>query len=537
MLADGNLLAMAEEERFNRIEFSPRMFPYHSMDYCLKKGSISINEVDCVAVGFDHVYNTVVRNLRGQPFYYGILSAGYMLVFNSFNLLKIPPEIRQKKPIFINHHVSHANSAFYCSSFEDANIISIDGTGGDNAGLLGYARGVNLEIFKTISNSDSWGRMYSQLTKLLGFKPHQDEYKVMGLAAYGTPDPKGLPFVDWNRSIPIINRTKYRIYRRWLKRKIDTKNPMNKMSQNIAATTQMTLERVVLTMLEWLQEKTGCRNLCVCGGTAQNVVMNSKLLQSGFIDNLFVQPSSWDGGAALGAAIQVHIDKTGNKPNIGFSHAYWGPIYGEKEIEEAIKNNGIIKYLKSDNILVDIAKQLVQNKVVGWFQGRLEIGPRALGNRSILGNPQNPEMKDLINVKIKGREPWRPFAPSIQEEHAHKYLERYYPSPYMLLSFDVKVDKLNEIVSATHVDGTCRPQTVTKDSNPVYWNLIEEFRKMTGVPAVLNTSFNLSDEPIVCNPEDAIKTFYRCGMDILVLGNIIIEKTPDDYKGPPILKK
>ncbi|MFQ5443835.1 MAG: carbamoyltransferase N-terminal domain-containing protein, partial [Nitrospinales bacterium] len=255
LLVDGRLIAMVEEERLNRIKFSPRMFPQGAIDFCLKKGEITLNEVDFVAVGFDRVLKTVLPNFTGQPLYYGILAAGYMALHTTSNLRKIPLEIKKKKPVFINHHVSHANSAFYCSDFEESNIISLDGTGGDNAGLIGYAKDTQLEIFHTISNSDSWGNMYAQITRLLGFKPHQDEYKVMGLASYGTADPKGLPFIDWDRPIPTIDRTKYRKYRRWLKEIIDTGDPMNQTSQDIAATAQETLERVALRMLEWLRKK------------------------------------------------------------------------------------------------------------------------------------------------------------------------------------------------------------------------------------------------------------------------------------------
>jgi carbamoyltransferase len=265
--------------------------------------------------------------------------------------------------------------------------------------------------------------------------------------------------------------------------------------------------------------------------------MNGKLLQSGLIDNIYVQPSSWDSETALGAAIQVYLDKKGKIPDVGFTHPYWGPEYSHEEIEAAIVKSKVNQYRYVENICAETAKILSQNKIIGWFQGRLEVGPRALGNRSILGNPQNPKMKDLINLKVKGREPWRPFAPSILEEYASTYLENYHDSPYMVLTFKVNPNKIHDIISATHVDGTARPQTVSKTVNPKFWQLIDEFRKLTGIPVLLNTSFNLSDEPIVCKPEEALRTFYRCGLDCLVMGNYIIEKTENDYKGSPILKK
>ena len=537
LLIDGQLIAMAEEERFVRIKFAPRMFPEQAVKFCLEYAGITLKDIDYVAVGFDRFFKNIIPNLTGQPFVYGFLTAGFFSVHMTRHMFKIPRYLYQKTPKFINHHVSHANSAFYCSNFENANILSLDGSGGRNAGFLGYAERTKLESYHEISNSDSLGHMFSRITRLLGFKPHADEYKVMGLASFGSPDPKGLPFIEWNRQIPSINRKKEHQYRKWIRSVVDPENPMAKTSQDIAATAQASLEKVALRMLEWSIQKNKSRNLCVSGGTALNCAMNGKLLQSGLIDHIYVQPASWDAGTALGAAIQVYIDKKAKIPDVGFTHPYWGPEYSNEEIESAILKFKVNKYHHSKNVCEETAKILSENKIVGWFQGRLEVGPRALGNRSILGNPKNPEMKDLINLKVKGREPWRPFAPSILEEYAPAYLENYYKSPYMVLTFKVKSEKIHEIISATHVDGTARPQTVSKVTNPRFWKLINEFRKLTGVPVLLNTSFNLSDEPIVCKPEEALRTFYRCGMDCLVMGNYIVEKTEQDYKGSPIFKK
>lgn len=539
LLIDGKLVAMVEEERLNRIKFAPRIFPSLSIQWCLDYAGITLDQVDYVGVGFERPWDTIWPNIvADQPFYYKVLAAGYMALHNTSNMFKIPAEIRRKNPIFVNHHVSHANSVFYCSQFDEANVISLDGTGGSNAGLIGHAHDTKLDIFRTVANSDSWGNMYAQITKLLGFKPHQDEYKVMGLASFGNPDPKLLPFINWDGEIPVIDRKRYRDYRAWMTQTVDTKEPMNQHSQDIAATCQATYEKVTERMLEFLIKKTGSRNLCMSGGSALNCTNNGKLIRSGLVDEIAVQPASWDAGTALGAAIQVHIDKTGKRPEVGFDHAYWGPEFGNDQIEKAIKEHGGVRnWRRSDDVCKETAKLLAENKVIGWYQGRQEVGPRALGNRSILGNPKNPEMKDLINMKVKGREPWRPFAPSILEEYAAEYMEGYSPSPYMLMTFMAKADKRDEIISATHVDGTCRPQAVSKRTNPRYWTLIDEFRQLTGVPVVLNTSFNLSDEPNVCTPQNALETFYRCGLDCLVMGDFIIEKTKDDYCGAPKLRK
>ncbi|MDM8517349.1 carbamoyltransferase C-terminal domain-containing protein [Desulfobacterales bacterium HSG16] len=536
LLIDGKLIAMAEEERFVRIKFAPRMFPQQAITFCLNYAGLTLKDIDYVAVGFDRFFKNIIPNLTGQPFVYGALTAGFFTMHLTRHMFKIPRHIYQKTPQFINHHISHSNSAFYCSDFDKANILSLDGSGGKNAGFLGYAEGTNVESYHEISNSNSLGHMFSRITRLLGFRPHADEYKVMGLASFGTPDPKGLPFLEWDKPLPSINRKKYRQYRKWISQVVDPNKPMEKTSQDIAATAQISLEKIVLRMLEWLVQKRKSRNLCVSGGVALNCAMNGKLLQSGLIDHIYIQPSSWDSGTALGAAIQVYLDKKRKRPDVGFTHPYWGPEYSNGEIETAIENCKVKKYRYSRNICAETAKMLSTNQIVGWFQGRLEVGPRALGHRSILGNPKNPDMKDLINLKVKGREPWRPFSPSLLEEDTPAYFKNSYHSPYMILTFKVKSEKLHEIISATHVDGTARPHTVSRTVNPKFWELIDEFRKLTGVPVLLNTSFNLSDEPIVCSPEDAIHTFYRCGMDCLVMGNYIIEKTEHDYKGIPILK-
>jgi carbamoyltransferase len=537
LLIDGRLVAMAEEERFARIKFAPRMFPKQAIIFCLEKAGITWQDVDYVAVGFDKFLKNIIPNLTGQPIVYGVLTAGFFTMHLARHMFKIPRHISEKKPFFINHHLSHVNTAFYSSGFEHANILSLDGSGGKNAGFLGYAEGTNIKNYHEISNSNSLGHVFSRITRLLGFQPHADEYKVMGLASFGTPDPQGLPFIEWDTPIPSVNREKYRRYRRWVGHVVDPHNPMSKTSQDIAATAQASLEKVVLRMLEWTVQKTTSRNVCVSGGVALNCAMNGTLLRSGLIDHIYIHPSSWDSGTALGAAIQVHLDKKGEKPDIGFTHPYWGPEYHHDDIEAALVKCNVSKYRYVENVCKETANMLAANKIIGWFQGRLEVGPRALGHRSILANPKNPDMKDQINIKVKGREPWRPFAPSILEEYAPAYLENFFHSPYMTLTFQVKPEKIHEMVSATHVDGTARPQTVSQAVNLRFWTLIDEFRKLTGVPVLLNTSFNLSDEPIVCSPEDALRTFYRCGMDCLVLGNYIVEKTEHDYNGAPLLQK
>lgn len=535
LLVDGNLTGMAEEERFCRIKHAARRFPSSAIAYCLKEAEITLNDVDAVGIGFESPLKTMFENLFNHPLIYGIPLSACMAFDNIMNTRKIPSAIMEKKPIFLDHHICHANSAFYCSPFEEAAVMSMDGTGGGSSGLIGHACGPDLVVYHRINNMNSLGYLYTMVTKMLGLRPHSDESKVMGLASFGTPERNGLPFLRWEREHPSIDVPKYLIYLHRLYRRVTPNLPMDKISRDTAATLQKSLEDMVLHFLKYAIRRSGSKNLCMAGGVSLNCAMNGKLFQSGMVDNIFIQPASWDSGTALGAAIEVYKILTGQKPEVHFTHPYWGPEFSGDYIKKTLKAHGVSHYRRSTDVCAETARLLADNKVVGWFQGRLEIGPRALGNRSILGNPANPFMKNKINKQIKGREPWRPFAPSILEEHVHEYIDGNCRSPFMLMAFPLKPGKQKEIISASHVDNTVRVQTVSRKTNDKYWHLIREFQKLTGIPCLLNTSFNLADEPIVCTPEHALKTFYRCGMDCLVMEDYIIEKKDGDYKGPPIL--
>jgi carbamoyltransferase len=277
-------------------------------------------------------------------------------------------------------------------------------------------------------------------------------------------------------------------------------------------------------MVEWLHQQTGLRRLCLAGGTALNCSMNGKLALLPWVDEVFIQPAAHDAGTALGAALAVYVEKTGHRPTWRMEHAYWGPEYDNEAIETALRGFTELKVHRSENICAETAELLAAGQIVGWFQGRLEIGPRALGNRSILANPSLPEMKDLVNNQVKHREPWRPFAPSVLEEAVGRYVDPPLASPYMILAFDTKAEQQAELASAIHVDGTCRPQTVSRATNPRYWELIKQFEARTGIPAVLNTSFNVDSQPIVNNPYEAIDTFLNCGLDVLAIGDYLVWK-------------
>ncbi len=524
ILVNGNLAAMVEEERLNRIKHAPRMAPKLAMDYCLQHAGVTLQQVDYVAIGFDSAVRAAVGNLRMEDFLSGLNQAAQWLRDGSRYEKHLPLEgYDRDRVIFVNHHRAHAASAFFPSGFPEANILSLDGSGGSESGMLGVGRGTEIEVLKTIPNRGSWGLMYEQITDKLGFRRHSGEGKVMGLAAYSTPDPKGLPFVNWDGEIPVIEPEKRKAFVESLKLR-KKEDPITDEHKRIAATLQYTLEKAAERMAEWLYRQTGLRRLCLAGGSALNCSMNGKLALLPFVDDIFIQPAAYDAGTALGAALSVYIEKTGQRPDWRMEHAYWGPEFSNEEIEETLKAFEDLDFHRSEDIFAETAQLLAEGKIVGWFQGRSEVGPRALGNRSILADPSRPEMKDRVNNQVKHREPWRPFAPSVLEEKVGRYLAKPMASPFMILAFDTKPEAQAEIVSATHVDGTCRPQTVSKVTNPRYWQLIKCFEERTGIPAVLNTSFNVDSQPIVNTPLEAVDTFLNCGMQVLAIGDFLVRK-------------
>ena len=524
ILIDDQLVAMAEEERFNRIKHAPRMPAELAMDYCLKRAGVTLEQVDYVGVGFDSALRAALGNLNVQEGLAGLNQAAQWLRDGSIYERRLPlGGYDRKRVIFVNHHEAHAASAFFASGFGESNILSLDGSGGSESGMLALGRGAKIEALKTVSNRGSWGLMYELITEALGFRRHSGEGKTMGLAAYGEPDPDGLPFVDWSGEIPVIDARRRKAFVESLKpRQKDA--PITAEHESLAATLQFTLEQAAMKMVEWLYQQTGVRKLCLTGGTALNCSMNGKLALAPWVDDIFIQPAAHDAGTALGAALAVYVEKTGHRPDWRMEHTYWGPEYDNETIDTALRSFTGIRFHRSEDICAETAELLAQGHIVGWFQGRLEVGPRALGNRSILADPSRPDMKDKINNRVKHREPWRPFAPSILEEEVGRYIDPSIPSPYMILAFDTIPAVQSELVSAVHVDGTCRPQTVSRATNPRYWELIKGFENITGIPAVLNTSFNVNAQPIVNTPHQAIDTFINCGLDILAIGDYVVRK-------------
>lgn len=545
LLIDGKLVALAEEERFNRIKHSPHLGPNKSIFYCLKEGGITLSDIDYIAVGYDTFFNVVRSNLWEKLFtvinrsqtvnlFADKESSNVNFIDSLVNfsldyyqgLHQLPFDYRDPRVKFIRHHIAHAASAYYVSGFDSACIISADGGGGQEAGILAVARGNNIRVLKAIPSAHSLGYLYTTITSLLGFEPHEGEGKVMGLSAYGDKKQVGLlPFVSFHDGLAYIDHRFMNTYLLDIRKKLKP-NPLYKENSRLAARLQNTIEKAYLTMGEYLYQQTNIKNFCLSGGVSLNCVANSKLLNSGFVNNMFVQPASSDAGTALGAALEVQVKLTNQKTFFTMDHLYYGPQYSNSEIMKTIQKCEVRYYYKLTQTETIVAQLLADGRIIGWFQGRMEIGPRALGNRSILANPSIQKMKDIINHRVKGREPWRPFAPSLLEEYAPTYLSDVNKSPFMILESRVKPDKLCDIVAAIHVDGTVRPQTVSKKTNPRYWKLIDEFRKFTDIPVLLNTSFNLSGEPIVCTPQQAISTFFRCGMDYLVLGDFLISKVP-----------
>ena len=523
ILKDGELIAMVEEERLNRIKHAPCMPPVLATKYVLEAAGITMADVDLVAAGFGRALGVAYGHLNRVGLWDGWHGA-LRWALKTPRHARLIPGRREGKPIhYISHHVAHACSAIFPSGFGSTNFMSFDATGGSEAGFLGYADGTKLTVYERISNYNSWGVLYEQITGKLGFKRHSGEGKTMGLAPYGTPNPNGFDFIDWSGELPQINKVAKLKFLDQMRER-GPQEPLTQEHKDTAATLQASLERAALMMVEYMYRRSGSRRLCLAGGVALNCSMNGALLQSPFVDEIFIQPAAHDGGTALGAAIAAHIQMTGDAPSFRMKHALWGPEFSNSTILAALQAAGISTFRRVDNICAETARVLHNGKIVGWFQGRAEVGPRALGARSILANPSIPDMKDRVNLQVKHREPWRPFAPSMLEEYANDYIVNAAPSPFMILAFQTKPEQCAALTSAIHVDNSCRPQTVSRSIQPRYWEMINAFRELSGIPVVLNTSFNIDSQPIVCSPTDAAWTFLHCGLDYMAIGDYLVWK-------------
>ncbi len=547
LIKDGNIVAAAEEERFTRVKHDIR-FPINAINFCLQKAGITGEELDYI--GFYEKPLLKFERLLSQhiemfPFSFKAFYQSIPLWINE--KLRVHSIIKKKlkykgKIIFIEHHLAHAASAYIVSPFKESAIFTVDGVGEWTTTALGTARDNDIELFKHIYFPHSLGLLYSTITAHLGFKVNNDEYKVMGLAPYGRPG-----YYEQMRKIIDVKEDgsykldmSYFVYhyklkmpsKRFLKEFGDSRKKGEELEQrhkDIAASLQKLLEEILLKIVNQLYKETKSENLCMAGGVALNSVANGKILRNTPFKRIYIQPAASDAGTSLGAAFYIWNTILGNKRNFVQKHAYLGPSYTTKEIKEFFDKNQInYTELKDKELPRIVAKLIWQNKVVGWFQGAMEWGPRALGARSILSNPCNPKMKDILNLKVKHREPFRPFAPAVTIEDAHDYFECDRPIPlaadFMLMVYPVIKEQRKEIPAVVHVDGSGRLQTVRKEINERYYKVIKEFEKLSGVPIVINTSFNIRGEPIVCTPYDAYRCMMGTGIDYLVMDKFLIAR-------------
>ena len=558
ILIDGKLIAAAEEERFKRIKHWAG-FPIESILFCLNEANITLDQVDYICIGRDpyaKIFNKLFFLLKSifniKSLLFNRLSNTKSLFNFKYHLLNISNlniNALESKIKYIEHHRSHLASTFFASPFNESAILSIDGSGDFTTTMLAVGKGNKIKVLKSINFPVSIGLLYTSFTQYLGFYNYGDEYKIMGLAPYGQPiyvkeimkiivlkenglfnwdksffsSPNDIK-LDYDNNIPTVSIL-------YTKKLIELLGPDRKPHQeleqrhkDIAASIQKVTENIVLHILTNIQKQTGMTNICIAGGVAQNSVLNGKIINNTLFKDIYIPSAGHDAGICMGAALYMYNHKL-NFPRIEpIYSAYTGSHFTNEQIETILIKRGIKFEKLEDNLLFErIVDQLVEPGVVGWFSGSAEFGPRALGARSILADPRNAKAKDLLNEKIKRRESFRPFAPSILIEYVEDFFENVDKVPFMEKVFPIKKSKYNVIPAVTHVDGTGRLQTVSKEFNSRYYSLIEAFRKRTQIPILLNTSFN-ENEPIVDNPDQAIDCFLRTNMDMLVLENYLITR-------------
>ena len=541
IVRDGELLFAVAEERISRMKHDAR-FPRNAIAACLEFAKVRAEQLDEVCFGwqtagpvFRHDLKCYAAGKMPLTYLTGLNSTLHFLSMwhQQSGAKKFAQQFgpTRAKKRFVDHHLAHAISAYGFSGFDEAAVVVMDGRGAWEATSIWHGRGGRLEHLLTIPFPDSIGFFYSGFTEFLGFQPNSDEWKVMGLAPYGRPgvdlsafiDVKAMPYHVAARQIAGNGTTFLAKANALLGAPRVPESEIEERHKDIAYAVQDACEAAMMNVVKLAIEKTRCRNVCLAGGVALNSKANGKILASGTVEKFFVQPAASDDGVALGAALAPYLDSNGKLPDKPMRHGYWGPCFSDEAIESALRTYKL-RYKRLSDPAAAAAELLSQGKILGWFQGRMEFGPRALGSRSILADPRDPEMNAKVNNAVKFREWWRPFAPSLKKETAGEFLESATDSPFMILTAQVRPEKRSMIPSVTHVDGSARPQTVEKEISPLYWRLIDEFGKRTGVPVVMNTSFNLRGEAIVHTPTDAIRTFYSSGMDGLVIGSFQVEK-------------
>ena len=580
LIKDGEIIAAAQEERFSRKKHDPR-YPFNSINYVLSEGKIKLSDIDHIVffekpfLKFERLLETYMA-FAPKGFKSFSLSMPIWLREKLFQKKFLFEKLKQhdekfkdiKKIKFSEHHFSHAASAFFPSPFEEAVILTLDGVGEWATTTVAIGKKNNLKMLKEIHFPHSLGLLYSAFTYYTGFKVNSGEYKVMGLAPYGKPKYKDLiikelmdlkedgsfklnmKFFDYATGLTMTNKKFSKLFGNPVRN--PKKDLLKDFHMDIAASIQAVTEEVVIRLTRNIASEYKIKNLCLAGGVALNCVANGKILKEKIFEDIWIQPAAGDAGGSLGAALAYWHQEL-NKPRENFKDqmkgAYLGPKFSENFIESQLNNlKGVYSKKSSDEISSFVAKELANSKTVGWFQGRMEFGPRALGGRSILADPRSEKMQKELNLKIKFRESFRPFAPSVLREEVNNWFELNYDSPYMLLVSDIKkdlqipmskndnelfgIDKLNikrsSIPAVTHVDYSARIQTVHKETNSKYYNLLKEFYKITGCPVLVNTSFNVRGEPIVCSIQDAFNCFMGTNLDILIIENFVLIKDEQD---------
>lgn len=557
LVRDGQVIAAAEEERFTHIKhgkrpipFSTYELPFAAIDYCLREAGITLVDVDHVAYSYDpflllgQYRDAATITLPLEPsahptpsqwesawdplFLASIVNAPRHLAGGAPHHLQARFRgARADGPYrwhFVEHHIAHAASAFHASPFTHAAVLTLDGRGEKATTSYSMGDGNQLRWLSQVNFPHSLGLLYEHVTGYLGFLPSSDEYKVMALASFGKPRYRSI----FREAVQVGSNGQYTIQPLNLEEHFGPARlkggPLEQRHYDIAHSLQVVLEETALQLVEWLYETTHAENLCMAGGVALNCVMNARIRDRGPFKHIWVQPAAGDAGTALGAALWIDaLERDSNERRYCMDHAFLGPSYSDDEIEQFLRWSKL-PYRRLTNIAEEVADILAQDKVIGWFQHRLEFGPRALGARSILASPISPTMQARLN-EIKDREDFRPVAPVVLEEEASNWFANAHVSPFMLFIYDVLADKADSIPAVRHVDGTARIQTINRQQHALYYDLIKAFQARTGVPVLVNTSFNTRGEPIVCTPRDAVECFWTSPLDALVIGSFLLEKS------------
>ncbi len=557
LLYRGQLVAAVEEERFNRIKHWAG-FPKQAAQYCLQ--DIDPGDLQHVAISRDpraHFWSKIRRLATRPSDWSKVLSRAQ----NTVAVTRLAERLTAAgisnqlfKVHFVEHHRAHLASAFFASPFEEAAVISIDGFGDFSSVMWGVGRGNKFEVRGTVQFPHSLGLFYTAFTQFLGFPKYGDEYKMMGLSAYGEPrfindvrkvvhtkndqirlnldyfihHTKGAE-MTWNDCEPTLGQVYSDKMRETFGEPRPYRAPLEQRHNDLAASAQAVLEENYYALVNYVQKQTGLKTVCLAGGVALNCVANGMIFERSNFKEAYIQPAAHDAGTSIGAALYVQHQILDRPRSFVMRHVYWGSEHDDDDIQRDLQSAGCTFHkLSETELIARTAAQIANGKIIGWYQGRMEFGPRALGNRSILADPRRKEMKEILNLRIKYREPFRPFCPSILADRVGEYFETDYPSPFMVMAYKIKPHQRERIAAVTHGDGTGRLQTVEQDVNPRYWKLISKFDELTGVPVLLNTSFN-ENEPIVSTPAEAISCFLRTNMDVLSIGSYFLDKSENQH--------